>query len=242
MAKRTGRPSGRERKAERARQRRRARRRNRLLLWGGLAVAGGLVLWAVVAANLGSSAGEIELDGRDRVLGDASAPVTIVEYGDFKCPFCAKFAAETEPQLREEYVETGVVRFVWRDFPNIDDESSLAARAGRCAEEQGRFWELHDAMYGFVWDTYYSQGINVEGRDAYEGELDRLAADAGLDVDALSDCLDSGRHEGVVEAERDRGSDMGVRGTPTFFVNGQRVVGAQPFEVFARLIEAEARG
>lgn len=242
MAKWRDAPSGREATTSRADRRRRSQRRRRLLLGGGLAAAAGLVLWAVVAANLGSSTGDVDLGDRDRVLGDPAAPVTIVEYGDFKCPSCAMFFAQIEPRLREQYVDSGVVRLVWRDFANIDGESTLAARAGRCAEAQGRFWELHDTLYSYVWDTYYSQRINVEGRAAYEGELDRLADDAGLDVAAFRDCVDSGRYGDLVDEDRASGESMGVPGTPTFFVNGQRVVGPQPFEVFSRLIEAEADG
>lgn len=230
----------RERRAERVRRRRRAQIRNRVLLWGGLGVVVAAVAWGVIGTSTGGSSSEVTAAPRDRVLGEASAPVTIVEYGDFKCPFCARFHAQTEPRLREELVDTGVVRFVWRDFPNIDSESPLAAQAGRCADEQGRFWELHDVLFDYVWGTFYSQGVNVEGESAYEGELDRLAGEAGLDVEAFRECVDSGRFEDVVEEERDRGSSDGVRGTPTFFVNGQKVVGAQPFDVFARLVEAEA--
>lgn len=240
MANRRERMSKRERRAARARRRRRARIRKRVLLWGGLGVVAAAVAWAVVGTNTGGSSADVTVDAGDRVLGEASAPVTIVEYGDFKCPFCARFHAETEPRLRQEYVDAGIVRFVWRDFPNIDSESPLAAQAGRCADEQGRFWELHHTLFDFVWGDFYSRGVNVEGQAAYEGELDRLAADAGLEVDAFRECVDSGRFEDTVDQERDQASSVGVQGTPTFFVNGQKVVGAQPFDVFARLIEAEA--
>ncbi|GAB4327351.1 MAG: thioredoxin domain-containing protein [Dehalococcoidia bacterium] len=240
MAKQRRQPSRRTRRAQRVRKQ---RRRSRLLLhsaiWGGLAVAAAVMVWAVVAVNTEGSSAEIALGPNDRVLGDPSAPMTIVEYADFKCPFCARFFAETESRLREEYIETGLVRFVWRDFPNIDSESPLVARAGRCAGAQGRFWEFHDAAMSFIWDNFYGRGINVEGQAAYEGELDRLAAEAGLDVETFRGCLDSGRHAELVEQDLGSAAELGVRGTPTFFVNGQKVVGAQPFDVFSRLIDAE---
>lgn len=229
----------RRRKRRRKGSSRQRRRRNRRLGWAAVLIAGAAVLAAVVAANVGGSAPTTTLTAEDRVLGDVSAPVTIVEYGDFKCPFCARFFIETEPLLRREYIDTGKVRLVWRDFPNIDAESSLTAEAGRCAQAQGRFWEFHDALYTFIWDTYYGRGINVEGRPAYQDQLHGLAAEAGVDADQLQRCLDAGTYRDDVAQDRQRGQEQGVRGTPTFFVGGQRVVGAQPFEVFAQLIDRE---
>jgi protein-disulfide isomerase len=191
----------------------------------------------IVAANLGGSSPTVTED--DRVLGAEMAPVTIIEYGDFKCPFCTRFFVETELRVRSQYIDTGLVRLAWRDFPNIDAESPLAAEAGRCADEQDRFWEFHDTLYTFIWDTYYGQGVNVEGRSAYGDRLDDLAGQAGLDVDRFGSCLDDGTYRNLVEEELRGGQAQGVRGTPTFFVNGERVVGAQPFEVFRQLIDSK---
>lgn len=192
--------------------------------------------------NAGSGSGPTPVTADDPVLGDAGAPVTIIEYGDFKCPFCTSFFIETEPRLREEYVDTGRVRFVWRDFPNIDAESATAAEAARCAGAQGKFWEYHDALYSFIWDNFYGRGINIEGGTAYEGRYDQFAEQIGLEVDAFRACREAGTYRDVVAAARDQGTDQGVRGTPTFFINGQQLVGAQPFDVFRRLIEAELEG
>lgn len=221
-------------------------------MWLGVLVALGLVAAAVLAVNSGGSGSNggssdgggsaVEVTADDRVLGDPSAPVTIVEYGDFKCPLCARFAATTEPELRRRYIDNGQVRLVWRDFAVIDGESPLATEAGRCAHAQGRFWEFHDALYSFIWDNYYSQGTNVEGQSAYRGQLDELARQAGVDVEAFRACLDADTYTEAVARDRQQGQQQGVRGTPTFFVNGQRVVGAQPFDVFAQLIERELPG
>lgn len=208
-----------------------------MMAWAGMVLVGGAVVVAIVAANLSGSSPTVTES--DRVLGAVTAPVTIVEYGDFKCPFCARFFVETEPRLRSQYIDTGLVRLVWRDFPNIDAESPLAAEAGRCADDQDRFWEFHDTLYTFIWDTYYGQGINVEGRSAYGDRLDDLAGQAGLDVDQFRSCLDDGAHRDLVEQDFRAGQAQGVRGTPTFFVNGERVVGAQPFEVFSQLIDSK---
>lgn len=212
-------------------------------------LAAGLVVAGVVTVNSdgdgsddgdsdgGGAAGEVAAD--ERVLGDPSAPVTIVEYGDFKCPLCARFVAETEPELRRRYIDSGQVRLVWRDFAVIDGESPLAAEAGRCAHAQERFWEFHDVLYSFIWDNYYAGGVNVEGQAAYQGQLDDLARQAGVDVERFRECLDADTYRDQVVEDFQRGQAQGVRGTPTFFVNGEQVVGAQPFEVFAQLIDRE---
>lgn len=207
-------------------------------------VTGAFVVAAVVAVNgdEGGSAADAtaaDVTADDRVLGDPSAPVTIVEYGDFKCPLCARFAAETEPELRRRYIDSGQVRLVWRDFAVIDGESSLAAQAGRCAHAQGQFWEFHDALYTFIWDNYYGRGVNVEGQAAYQGHLDDLARRAGVNTERFRACLDEDTYADAVAQERAQGQQQGVRGTPTFFVNGEKVVGAQPIEVFAQLIDRE---
>lgn len=201
-----------------------------------------VVGWVVVAANTGTDeqSGSEAVAADDPVLGDASAPVTIVEYGDFKCPFCARFFVETEPRLRREYIETGQVRLVWRDFANIDAESPTAAAAAWCAGQQDRFWQYHDALYVFIVETFYAQGTNPEGQTAYEGHYVELARQAGVaDEQAFRSCLDSDEATRAVAADRDRAEGRGVTGTPTFFINGQKVAGAQPFEVFAQLIDQE---
>lgn len=113
----------RRRRGDRRVRARRRRGRLRLLAWVGMVLVGGAVVVGIVAANLGGSSPTVTED--DRVLGAATVPVTIIEYGDFKCPFFARFFVETEPRLRSQYIDTGLVRLVWRDFPNIDAESHL---------------------------------------------------------------------------------------------------------------------
>ena len=210
-------------------------------MWfAGVAVVG-VLGWAIVAANArsGSSSGAA-VRAEDPVLGDPSARVTIVEYGDYKCPFCTRFFVQTRPMLQERYIDTGKVKLVWRDFPNIDAESEPAAAAAWCAGQQGRFWAYHDALYTSVWNTSYGQGVNVEGRAAYEGHYFELARQVGgIDVDTFRTCLGSGAGLDAVRSGRDLGASQGVQGTPTFFIDGQKVVGAQPFEVFAQLIDQE---
>lgn len=214
-----------------------SRSRFRTWSWVAAGLAGAVLIGALVASNLGGSAAPVSRE--DRVLGSATAPVTVIEYGDFKCPFCTRFHVQTESQLRSRYVDTGLIRFVWRDFPNIDTESRIVAEAGRCAQAQGAFWQFHDAAYEFIWNTYYGQGVNVEGRPAYSGHLDELARQASLNVEQFRSCRDHGTYQDAVNQELQSGQSRGVRGTPTFFVGDQRVVGAQPFEVFSQLIDSQ---
>ena len=211
------------------------------------AVAGAVALVAVIAVVVvavnRSGSGAAPVAAGEPVHGAAGAPVTIVEYGDFKCPNCASFFNQTEPQIRREYVERGKVRLVWRDFPNIDSESAAAAAAARCAGRQGRFWQYHDALYGFIITHFWARGVNAEGARAYTGHYDQIARQAGVrNLAAFGRCVRSGRFDDAVRAARDDGVSRGVDGTPTFFVNGQRLVGAQPYSVFRRLIDAALGG
>ncbi len=162
----------------------------------------------------------------DPVLGNKDAPVTIIEFSDFQCPFCARFFSETFPLLEENYVNTGKVKIVFRDFPlNFHPEAEPAALAAECADEQGKFWEYHDLLF--------------KNQDALSAEnYKKWAQDLGLDTVAFSDCLDSQKYLDEVKADVEDGVKYGVTGTPAFFVNGQAVTGAQPYEVFQKEIDA----
>lgn len=159
-------------------------------------------------------------------LGDPAAPVVIVEYADFQCPFCGAFAREIQPQIESAYVRTGKVRFEWRDFAWMGAESKAAANAARCAADQGAFWKYHDRLYAS--SVAPNRGTFTRAR---------LIADAsaiGLDTATFGACLDDGRHRAAVEADTAEATRLGMTGTPTFLINGQRIVGAQPFAVFAK--------
>jgi protein-disulfide isomerase len=157
--------------------------------------------------------------------GDADAPVVMIEYGDFRCTFCGKFAREVEPQLEQKYVESGTLRMEWRDFPYLGRESVGAALAARAAQEQGRFWEYHDLLY-----ENQSGGFSEE-------RLIELAREAGLDVGRFEEDLASGRFERAVAEDFQEGQESGISGTPTFVINGRVVAGLQPVEVYEKAIE-----
>ena len=162
----------------------------------------------------------------DAIKGDINAPVTIIEFSDFECPFCGKYVAETYPQIVKDYVDTGKVRYVFRDFPlDFHPDAQKAAEAAECAGEQGMYWEMHD--YLFANQDYL--GISY---------LKGFAADLKLDTDKFDECLDSGAMEEEVLADLLEGQSYGVSGTPGFFINGKLISGAQPYEVFVQEIEA----
>ncbi len=158
-------------------------------------------------------------------IGDPDAPITMIEYSDFQCPFCRKFADETQPALLQEYVDKGLLRIEWRDFPAKGDASVLAAVAARAAHEQGRFWEYHDLLYAH-------QGAAIT-REALVG----YAQDLGLDVAQFSRELDNPFLAEAVRTDYQEGQERGVRGTPTFYFNGNVLVGAQPTDTFRRAVQ-----
>ncbi len=166
----------------------------------------------------------IETLAEDPVRGRDDAPIELVEFSDFDCPYCRR-ATETVDRLMEQFA--GQIRFVYKDYPLPSHPDAFkAAEAGNCAHEQGRFWELHDTMFA-------SQGsLGVE-------ELKGYAADLGLDTDAFDECLDSGRHAAAVNRDVRIGMSYGVSSTPTLFLNGRAVLGAAPYETFVEIIREE---
>jgi protein-disulfide isomerase/plastocyanin len=168
---------------------------------------------------------EVSLDD-DAVKGDPNAAVTIVEFSDFECPFCGKYVREAYPQIVSEYIDTGKVKYVFRDFPlDFHQSAQKAGEAAECAGEQGKYWEMHD--YLFVNQDY----LAVENLKGY-------AKDLGLDTADFNECLDSGAMADEVKADMADGQKYGVSGTPAFFINGKMISGAQPFAAFKAEIDA----
>ena len=182
----------------------------------------------------GLGADEFQLEG-SFVLGDPNAPVTIIEYSDYQCPFCARFYADTLPQLKEKYLETGKAKLVYKDFPlSFHANAESAAVAARCAGDQGQYFDYHDMLFDHQDD--WSGDSNPT--DRFVG----YAAQIGLDENEFEACLTENRHIDDVRADFQEGQQRGVTGTPAFFVNGQRIVGAQPYQVFEQAIEAALAG
>ena len=170
----------------------------------------------------------------DPTLGRAGAPVTVIEFSDFQCPFCRRFWAETFPELKQKYIDTGRVRFVYRDFPlPMHPSAEVSAIAAECAADQGRFWEMHDKIFS-------EQSVQGTGTIQYEEEdIIKWAGEIGLNSSRFTSCLESEEQKAEVLADARDGAAAGVSGTPTFFINGQKLEGAQPFDSFQKIIEAE---
>lgn len=163
----------------------------------------------------------------DTIKGEVDAPVTIVEWSDFECPFCARFYSQTLPSIQEEYIDTGKVKFVHRDFPlGFHANAQKAAEAAECAGEQGKYWEMHDRLY--------EDGVKG-GVTQYKA----IAEELGLDQADFDECLDSGAMAEEVKKDMADGQANGIKGTPGFIINGKAVSGAQPFENFKAIIDAE---
>lgn len=192
-----------------------------------------VVVVAIFAFSGGgtSTAAAGAVTARRPVLGAAAAPVVIREYGDFQCTSCGAFFRGIEPQIRAAYIDTGKVRLEWHDFAWIGDESRDAANAARCAGDQGKFWEFHDLLY---------RSQSGENQGAFSKDrLKAFGANLGLDAASFDGCVDGGTHAGAVQADFSDVRSKGFNGTPTFLIGTQRIVGAQPFEVFQAAIDAE---
>jgi len=163
----------------------------------------------------------------DAVKGDKDAPVTIIEFSDYECPFCARFYSQTYLQIKSQYIDTGKVKLVFRDFPlSFHRQAQKAAEAAECAGDQGRYYDMHDKLF-------------EEGVKGGVPTFRSYAKDLGLDTEEFNKCLDSGKHASEVRKDMADGSAAGIRGTPGFIINGQVVSGAQPFNVFKQIIDAE---
>jgi protein-disulfide isomerase len=164
-----------------------------------------------------------------RALGDPAAPVVMLQFADFRCPFCRQFAQETEPALIERYVDTGVLRIEWRDLPYQGEEAHLLAVAGQAAAQQDAFWAFHEA-------TFEADLRRGDGRGDVAWLTD-LARQLGLDVDRFARDLDDPELTAAVDEELALGRTLGITGTPAFLIGGRPVLGAQPMEVFEQVIE-----
>lgn len=177
---------------------------------------------------------DVDLSEIGYVLGDSTAAVTVVEFGDFACGACAEFWRDTWPRVKRELVETG--RVSWRHVPFLlgFDRGDDGANAAECAADQGQFWAMHDRLYEA------QREWTRERR--HEDFLHAYARDIGLDSEEFADCYDDERGEDRTEAATRAARRAGVRGTPTFYFNGVPALGALSFEQFAAVVEEAERG
>ncbi|MFQ5440790.1 MAG: DsbA family protein [Nitrosopumilaceae archaeon] len=182
---------------------------------------------------------EISLDD-DPIRGDPNAPITIVEFSDFQCPFCARFHVQTLPSLLEEYIDAGKVNLVYRDFPiqSIHPNALPAAVAAECANEQGNYWDYHDALF-----EKQSDWSRLDSNSAIAA-FSQYADDIGLEKQQFDSCLETGKYLEEVQGDLSDGRDYDVTGTPAFFIGNEQIDfvklnGAQPFDSFQRVIDAQ---
>jgi protein-disulfide isomerase len=169
-----------------------------------------------------------------RALGKADAPVVLIEWSDYRCPFCGVFARDTQPKLVQEYVDKGLVRIEWHDMPVFGDQSVDAAIAGRAAAAQGKFWQFHEAVYDVAPERGHA--------DLSRTRLIEFAKKAGVpDIAAFTAALDDTALRADVEHEQQEGYSLGITGTPTFLVGSTPLVGAQPASVFRQAIDSELK-
>ena len=192
----------------------------------------GYQLWATPNVQADQAANtpqryEIPIDETDPVLGDADAPITIVEFSDYECPYCQRYHSDTFNQILATYGDQ--IRYVYKDLPltSIHPNATPAANAAYCAQEQNAFWEFHDLLFS------NQLGLSDQAYLAYADSL-------GLEMGSFEECVNEGRYFDLVAED----TNVLVRinapiSTPTFFINGQYLAGAQPFSEFARIIDAE---
>lgn len=181
---------------------------------------------------------ETFLENGSPTLGDPAAPVILVEFGDYQCHFCNVFFHSTEEKIVKNYVETGKVRMIFKDFNIIGPDSVNASHGAHCASDQGMFWEYHDVLY--------SNWTGENNGWAAPENLTKYAQGIGLDMETWSECMAQGTHAQVILASNDDARDLALTGTPAFFVIGPdgnvtNLFGAQPYESFRNIFEIELK-
>lgn len=176
----------------------------------------------------------------DPVMGNDNAPITIIEFSDFQCPYCARFHAQTLPLLLENYIDSGKVKLVYRDFPlqNIHPNALPASVAAECADEQGKYWQYHDALF-----ENQNQWNNLDTIDAI-AKFGEYASVLELNQEQFNTCLNTGKYVSEIKNDLDDGREYGIDGTPGFFVGNDKlgyvkISGAEPFENFKKIIDSQ---
>ncbi|MGI0003088.1 MAG: DsbA family protein [Nitrosopumilaceae archaeon] len=176
----------------------------------------------------------------DPVKGNPNALVTIVEFSDFQCPFCARFFAQTLPQIQQDYIDSGKVKLVYRDFPleSIHVNARAASIAAECADDQGTFWQYHNKLF-----EGQTQWARLSASDA-ANTFKQYAIELGLNTDNFNSCFNSPKYLDEVNEDFQNGANYGVTGTPAFFIGNDKdgyvmLIGAKPYSAFQQVIDNE---
>ena len=183
-------------------------------------------------ANIGNTAPGTNQGGTVKVsvdddpfLGPKNAKVVLVEFSDFQCPFCRKFWRETFLQIKKEFIDTGKIKFVYRDFPlDFHPQAKNSAEAAECADDQDKFWEFHDHLF-------------LNQTKLADADLKKYAQALTLDASKFNECYDSKKYQALVDQSKQEAESLGISATPTFLINGTILQGAQPFEKFKERID-----
>lgn len=173
------------------------------------------------------------IQGGSPVYGNPNAPITILEWGDYQCTFCFRFHQSSLKFIQKDYIDTGLVRLVFKDFPLNGPDSILAAEASYCAEDQGKYWEFHDELYN-NWAGERTGWVNRKS-------LNTFAQETSLDLEKFNSCLDENKYRPRVLSHEEFGREIGIDATPSFLIfNDEKIIkirGNQPLEVFKRSID-----
>ena len=176
----------------------------------------------------------------DPLIGYPNAPITIIEFSDFQCPFCAKFNTQTFPLIYEEYIKQGKVNLVFRDFPiqSIHPNAVAASVAAECAHEQGKFMDMHDILFNNQNNWNKLQTVNAVS------QFSKYATQIQLNQEIFDSCLTNGKYIEEIKKDLNDGRDYGISGTPGFFIGNDKIgyvslVGAQPFDSFKKVIDSQ---
>jgi len=211
------------------------------LLLVGIASAIGLMMGAAMVAISIMSVSRLQeaqsINMKDpegierRTKGKADAPIVITEWYDYQCPACARYALTREPEFERRFVDTGMVKIIYKNLPFLGQESIWAAEAAECAADQGRYWDYRNLLFR------RQQGENKGGFS--KERLKSFAAELGLDQAKFNESLDNDVHLATIKAEIDEADKLGVEATPTFFVNGRMIDGIPTNDEFQKIIEEE---
>ncbi|WP_236539000.1 DsbA family protein [Spiractinospora alimapuensis] len=163
-------------------------------------------------------------------IGDVDAPVVLIAYSDYQCPFCKRWVDDTQPTLIEEYADEGTLRIEWREFPYLGEDSQVLSLGAAAAAEQDKFWEYHHAVFADL------EELGEAGGDLLD-EIEHTADEAGLDGERLREDMADDALAAAVDEDLAEGQQLGISGTPAFLINGEPVMGAQPLEVFTASVD-----
>lgn len=205
---------------------------------GAIAAIIGVVI-ATGAVDLSPTKTTVDTNNGSPILGSESAPVTVIEFGDYQCPFCQRWNLQTKPLLEKEYIETGKVKMVYMDLTIVGSDSPKAHASAYCAGEQGLYWQYHDHLYK-------NQGHENDGWARGEKLKDLASKLPGLDMTKFNECVDSGKYENKVKENKNVAIRNGATSTPTFLIvgpgnSGTMIGGAQPYSTFQSVIEEKLK-